>query len=65
MRSGWLRGQVLEELCQVINTHLSDSLAIAGSDVYTSFLGLLLTSDEDVVPLIELSISDFLVKLGV
>jgi hypothetical protein len=65
MRSGWLWGQVLEELRQVINTHLSDSLAIAGSDVHTSFLGLLLTSDEDVVPLIELSISDFLVKLGV
>jgi hypothetical protein len=65
VRSGWLRGLILEVLSDLIDAHLSNTLALAAADINAAFLGLLFTSDEDIVPLIELRISDFFVELGV
>jgi hypothetical protein len=65
VRSGWLRGLILEVLSDLIDAHLSNTLALAATDINAAFLGLLFTSDEDIVPLIELRISDLFVELSV
>jgi len=49
----------------MINTHLADTLTIAATDINAAFLGLLFTGNEDVVPLVELGVSDLFVELSV
>jgi hypothetical protein len=65
MRSGGLRSKILEILSESVNTHLTNSLAITATYIYATFLGFFFTCYKNVVPLIELGISDFLVKLSI
>jgi len=65
MRLGWLRSEVFEILGEGINTHLANTLTISATYVNTTLFGFFLTSNENVIPLVELSISDLLVKLGI
>jgi len=50
-------------LGNVVNSHLAVSLVVTGSDVNAAHLHLVFTSDQDVVPLSQLRISDLLVDL--
>ena len=65
MRAAGLGGEVIEVLDELIDAHLADSGAVPAADVDATLLALLLSRDEDVVPLVELSISDLLVELRV
>jgi hypothetical protein len=65
MGSGWLRSEVLEVLSECVNTHLANSLTVTATDINTALLSLLFSCHKDIVPLIELGISDFLVELGI
>jgi len=65
MRAAGLRREVIEVLDELIDAHLANSGAVPAADVDATLLALLLSRDEDVVPLVELSISDLLVELRV
>jgi len=58
-----LRGhQVLEIIVKLIYSHFTESLVLAGSDIYGSILCLILSCDKDEVPLLELMVSNLLVE---
>jgi hypothetical protein len=65
VRAAGLRREVIEVLDELINAHLANSGAFPAADVDATLLALLLSRDEDVIPLVELSIPDLLVELRI
>lgn len=65
MRAAGPRREVIEVLDELIDAHLANSGAVPAADVDATLLALFLSRDEDVVPLVELGISDLLVELRV
>ena len=60
-----LRCKIIKVFCECINTHLSDTLTISATDIDTSFFSFFLTSNENVIPLVKLGISNFLIQLSI
>lgn len=62
MRIGGI--QVFEHICELIYTHLTVALGISSSNVNSTRQHLFLASNQNVIPLGELCVSDLLVDLA-
>lgn len=65
VRAGGLGLQAVEKVNNFINALLTNTSTVSASDVHHAIANFFLTSHEDVVPLIQLGVSDLLVELGI
>jgi hypothetical protein len=63
LSGGWGRSFFLKHAGHLVNSDLSVTLVVSGAHVNKSSIHLVLTGNQDVVPLGNLSVPDFLVNL--